>query len=306
MKENHMEDERKDDNVVKEQEKVDALVDKAKYQESLETIKKKRRDRICTLFGICVLAAFLIFWFTHPHKYGDWVVVKEPACVEEGLKKRSCFCGHDETEKLPNLGGHVEVIDEATEATCIQKGVTEGKHCSVCKEVLVAQEVVEALGHEVEKLPAVEPTCIKEGLTEGSYCTRCEEVLLAQNPVLQVDHTFKKNICEVCKIYNFDVEIEEIELIYVDKVPALRCAFAPQAYIHTEEYTCTLKFTIKSTKVNASHQSKMTVDVNKKQEFVLKISGASPINENVKVTVEIYDEHGNVLDKDNVTRNWKK
>lgn len=42
---------------------------------------------------------------------------------------------------------HVEVIDAAVAATCTATGLTEGKHCSVCNTVIVAQEVVNALGH---------------------------------------------------------------------------------------------------------------------------------------------------------------
>ena len=43
--------------------------------------------------------------------------------------------------------GHAEVIDEAVEATCTESGLTEGKHCSACGKILVAQEVIPA-GHD--------------------------------------------------------------------------------------------------------------------------------------------------------------
>ncbi len=46
--------------------------------------------------------------------------------------------------------GHTEVVDAAKEANYFQSGLTEGKHCSVCNEVLVAQEVIEQFEHPVD------------------------------------------------------------------------------------------------------------------------------------------------------------
>ena len=118
-------------------------------------------------------------------------------CTEAGTATYTCTkCGDSYTEDVP-AKGHTEVIDAAVEPTCTETGLTEGKHCSVCNEVLVAQNVVPAKGHTEVIDAAVEPTCTETGLTEGKHCSVCNEVLVKQNVVDKLPHDFGNNL-EYC------------------------------------------------------------------------------------------------------------
>ena len=80
------------------------------------------------------------------HTWGDGVVTEQATCSKEGVRTYTCECGKTKTASIEKLA-HTEVVDAAVAATCTTAGLTEGKHCSVCNEILVAQDVVEATGH---------------------------------------------------------------------------------------------------------------------------------------------------------------
>ncbi len=84
---------------------------------------------------------------------------------------------------------HTVVTDPAVAPTCTEAGLTEGAHCSVCGEVITAQQTVSAKGHTSVTDPAVAPTCTETGLTEGAHCSVCGEVITAQQTVSAKGHT---------------------------------------------------------------------------------------------------------------------
>ena len=129
----------------------------------------------------------------------DYVLTGSTAsCLEAGEATYTCSkCGDTITEVAPATG-HTEETVAAIAATCTTAGKTEGKVCSVCGEVLVAQEEIPALGHKTALCNAVEPTCTEAGYTGDEVCSVCGEVVSQGETIDATGHHFKGKTCTDC------------------------------------------------------------------------------------------------------------
>ena len=100
-------------------------------------------------------------------------------CTVCGVAKPGAStCTHPTTEVIP-----------AVEATCTKTGLTAGKACVVCGEILTAQQITQKLPHTEVVDDGKVATCTATGLTEGKHCSVCGEVLVKQEIIPVIPHT---------------------------------------------------------------------------------------------------------------------
>lgn len=127
------------------------------------------------------------------------------------LALASCF-GHFDTTSTTNKDQpidppvehtHTEEIIPAVESTCTETGLTEGKKCSECGEILIDQAEAPLKSHTEEIIPAVEASCTEMGLSEGKKCSICDTVLVSQQETPIVAHTYDDKYDESCNECGF-------------------------------------------------------------------------------------------------------
>ncbi len=105
----------------------------------------------------------------------SWVIDKDSTCKETGLKHEECgICHYKQKENtVIDKKAHTEVIDNAVDATCTKTGLTEGKHCSECNEIIVKQNEIPMKEHDWnEGQIIIQPTCNTTG-EELFTCKNC-------------------------------------------------------------------------------------------------------------------------------------
>ena len=99
---------------------------------------------------------------------------KAPTCTAIGWDAYETCTRCDYTTYVEKKAlGHTPVTDKAVAPDCENTGLTEGSHCSVCGETLVAQTPVDALGHKYVAV-TTPATCTSYG--DITYtCSVCED-----------------------------------------------------------------------------------------------------------------------------------
>ena len=147
------------------------------------TEKGMSEGRVCKICGEFTVEPKILLATGHS---GLWNTIVKPTCTEEGEEARKCTCGETEIrtvdalghdyvvtetkeatctetgeltyicrndenhiyiENIP-MGKHTEEVVPGKSATCAEIGLTEGKKCSTCGIVIVAQEELSTTKHD--------------------------------------------------------------------------------------------------------------------------------------------------------------
>ena len=144
------------------------------------------------------------------HSYTSVVIA--PTCTTNGYTTYTCACGDTYTANETNAFGHNEIVDEAVEATCTKAGLTEGSHCDVCGEVLVAQEELSAIGHQFSEWSETKaPSYLADG-EEIRVCSICNESETRPIEALIPDKTYSNEETDVSISVSDETYSGEIEV----------------------------------------------------------------------------------------------
>ena len=105
------------------------------------------------------------------NSFGEWKVIKNPTCTDDGIEQRICsYDGYAEEKPIPATG-HTEKLINEKAATCTSEGYTGDKVCSVCGVELAKGTSIDKISHTYSSY-VIAPTCTAEGYTEH-VCTFC-------------------------------------------------------------------------------------------------------------------------------------
>lgn len=134
--------------------------------------------------SLTLMIAFLLLLCGcgHTHEYNQTVVA--PTCTADGYTEYACACGDTYRDNVISASHQVEMLP-AQKPGCTKDGLTQGKQCSVCGEIIVQQTAVDAPGHQYDEgLLIQEATYTEVGILEKE-CTVCGYRMTEELPMKQ-------------------------------------------------------------------------------------------------------------------------
>jgi len=143
----------------------------------------------------------------HTHNADSFAIVNriEPTCTIAGSYDSVRYCTicalpmTTDTISIPATG-HTIVIDKAVAATDSTTGLTEGSHCSVCGDTIVAQEVIPIISKP-----------ITDTIINDTIKTDTINKTIVNEESISIARIFPNPVAD---ILNIDTDIDCICLIY--------------------------------------------------------------------------------------------
>ena len=105
--------------------------------------KTKNQKLILLTLASLMLAALLISCSQHKaHNFGEWKTVRAASCTEEGLEKRVCECGEEETRRIDKLRHDYTASENTVDSTCTEQGYIE-RYCACGAKTISYTEVTD-------------------------------------------------------------------------------------------------------------------------------------------------------------------
>ncbi|MBO5287174.1 MAG: hypothetical protein J6B34_03535 [Clostridia bacterium] len=183
--------------------------------------------------------------------------------------------GDNEGDNEPRPCLHLnKIVDPEVPPTCLAEGLTDGKHCGDCGEILINQKPISKLNHiEVEK-PDCEATCTEPGTIGRTYCQMCEKVMNRGSVTPAIGHTEEivkgypstcdkaglsdGKYCAVCDT----MYVKQVELERASHTEVITKAIAPtcQSVGYTEKRQCSVcnEVTVESIEIPKSDHTVVT------------------------------------------------
>ena len=136
------------------------------------------------------------------HSFGQWVTICEANEYFNGIRYRNCNqCNYKnyQFKFTDDICLHSELVNiDGKPSTCTAQGLTDGKKCAKCGEIIVKQKIINKLDHVIVIDRGIEATCTTTGLTEGSHCSECGKILVVQREIPVNEHNYINRVCIEC------------------------------------------------------------------------------------------------------------